>query len=53
MSTKFNPKKNNRDKRIRHKEQFKAKKSIVYAEVKHKSNAGVEYIHYKPVVVNI
>ncbi len=52
MSNNFNPKKNNRDRRPR-RGFHKATKAIQYAEVKHKSNAGVEYTHYEPIVVNI
>jgi len=52
MSTNFNPKKNNKDRRKRP-PAHRITKQISYAEVKHKSNAGVEYIHYEPIVVNI
>jgi len=48
----FNPKKHNSDRRIRRKG-FEATKAIGYVEVKHKSNNGVEYIHYEPTIINI
>jgi hypothetical protein len=48
----FNPKKNNSDRRIRRKV-LKATKAIAYAEIKTKSQSGVEYTHYMPTVVNI
>ncbi len=48
----FNPKKNNKDRRIRRKG-FEATKIIKYVEIEHKSNSGVKHIHYIPTLVNI